>query len=160
MRASSILSLLLWSSAISTASAGLFKKKHRRQKAGTKYAQHDEVHVVVNKVGWVTLLLCFVPFFHSVTWRFAFAGHYEIIDGRVGKWQGIDQRGGKDSSTTSHYFLPWNILSWIDIDRKTFTMTQCLTNHSICFFSSCKILNTQHVHDRTHHMHKFKILIC
>ncbi|KAL7493347.1 hypothetical protein ACHAWT_003632 [Skeletonema menzelii] len=51
MRASSILSLLLWSSVISTASAGLFKKKHRRQKAGTKYAQHDEVHIVVNKVG-------------------------------------------------------------------------------------------------------------
>ena len=30
-----------------------FKKKHRRQKAGTRYEQHDPVHVVVNKVGWV-----------------------------------------------------------------------------------------------------------
>lgn len=28
-----------------------FKKKHRRQKAGTRYQQHDPVHVVVNKVG-------------------------------------------------------------------------------------------------------------
>ena len=28
-----------------------FKKKHRRQKAGTRYEQHDPVHVVVNKVG-------------------------------------------------------------------------------------------------------------
>jgi hypothetical protein len=30
-----------------------FKKKHRRQKAGTRYEQHDPVHIVVNKVGWV-----------------------------------------------------------------------------------------------------------
>lgn len=29
----------------------LGKKKHRRQKAGTRYGQHDPVHVVVNKVG-------------------------------------------------------------------------------------------------------------
>ena len=31
--------------------AGFFKKKHRRQKAGTHYNAHDAVHVVVNKVG-------------------------------------------------------------------------------------------------------------
>ena len=30
---------------------GFFKKKHRRQKAGTQYNDHDAVHVVVNKVG-------------------------------------------------------------------------------------------------------------
>jgi hypothetical protein len=32
-------------------SGAFFKKKHKRQKAGTKYNQHDAVHVVVNKVG-------------------------------------------------------------------------------------------------------------
>lgn len=54
MRATALLTLLLWSSELlgsSPVSAGIFKKKHRRQKAGTKYDQHGEVHVVVNKVG-------------------------------------------------------------------------------------------------------------
>ena len=33
------------------AEGAFFKKKHRRQKAGTKYNAHDAVHIVVNKVG-------------------------------------------------------------------------------------------------------------
>jgi hypothetical protein len=44
-----ILPLLLTLPAVTT--GAFFKKKHRRQKAGTKYGPHDAVHVVVNKVG-------------------------------------------------------------------------------------------------------------
>ena len=43
--------LLLLASATNVAEGGIFKKKHRRTKAGTKYSEHDAVHVVVNKVG-------------------------------------------------------------------------------------------------------------
>ena len=43
--------LLLLSTFPTAIDAGFFKKKHRRQKAGTKYNDHDPVHVVVNKVG-------------------------------------------------------------------------------------------------------------
>ena len=45
--------LLLLSTTTVIVEGGFFKKKHRRQKAGTKYQDHDAVHVVVNKVGWV-----------------------------------------------------------------------------------------------------------
>lgn len=44
-------SLLLLTASSPLAEGGFFKKKHRRQKAGTKYNDHDAVHVVVNKVG-------------------------------------------------------------------------------------------------------------
>jgi hypothetical protein len=48
----SLLNALLLISALPTAiEGGFFKKKHRRQKAGTRYEDHDAVHVVVNKVG-------------------------------------------------------------------------------------------------------------
>ena len=43
--------LLLLTSATNVAEGGFFKKKHRRTKAGTKYREHDAVHIVVNKVG-------------------------------------------------------------------------------------------------------------
>mmetsp|Transcript_25691 Transcript_25691/g.55277 ORF Transcript_25691/g.55277 Transcript_25691/m.55277 type:complete len:149 (-) Transcript_25691:1342-1788(-) len=43
--------LLLLASLPTAIEGGFFKKKHRRQKAGTKYNDHDAVHVVVNKVG-------------------------------------------------------------------------------------------------------------
>lgn len=43
--------LLLIASLPNAIEGGFFKKKHRRQKAGTRYKDHDPVHVVVNKVG-------------------------------------------------------------------------------------------------------------
>ena len=43
--------LLVLSTLPSIIEGGFFKKKHRRQKAGTRYKDHDAVHVVVNKVG-------------------------------------------------------------------------------------------------------------
>jgi hypothetical protein len=47
-----LLNALLLITALPTAiEGGFFKKKHRRQKAGTRYEDHDAVHVVVNKVG-------------------------------------------------------------------------------------------------------------
>ena len=45
--------LLLLSTTTVIVEGGFFKKKHRRQKAGTKYQDHDAVHVLVNKVGSV-----------------------------------------------------------------------------------------------------------
>ena len=45
--------LLLLASLPQAIEGGFFKKKHRRQKSGTRYKDHDAVHVVVNKVGWV-----------------------------------------------------------------------------------------------------------
>jgi len=47
----STLLLLSGSNHLASVEGGFFKKKHRRQKAGTKYNDHDAVHVVVNKVG-------------------------------------------------------------------------------------------------------------
>jgi hypothetical protein len=53
----SLLLLLVLACTLPTSiEGGLFKKKHRRQKAGTQYKDHDAVHVVVNKVGCVTLM--------------------------------------------------------------------------------------------------------
>jgi hypothetical protein len=43
--------LLLFSTLPAVIEGGFFKKKHRRQKAGSRYQEHDAVHVVVNKVG-------------------------------------------------------------------------------------------------------------
>jgi hypothetical protein len=43
--------LLLLSSLPPAIEGGIFKKKHRRVKAGTKHNEHDPIHVVVNKVG-------------------------------------------------------------------------------------------------------------
>ena len=43
--------LLLLSSLSPVVEGGIFKKKHRRVKAGTKHADHDPIHIVVNKVG-------------------------------------------------------------------------------------------------------------
>lgn len=46
-----LLPLLLLTALPAATSGAFFKKKHRRQKAGTKHEDHDAVHVVVNKVG-------------------------------------------------------------------------------------------------------------
>ena len=43
--------LILFSALPAVIEGGFFKKKHRRQKAGSRYQEHDAVHVVVNKVG-------------------------------------------------------------------------------------------------------------
>jgi hypothetical protein len=43
--------LLLFYTASIVEAVPFFKRKHKRQKAGTKYGEHDAVHVVVNKVG-------------------------------------------------------------------------------------------------------------
>ena len=119
MRATSILSILLWSSAISTSSAGLFKKKHRRQKAGTKYEQHGEVHVVVNKVGWVDYLSVYYFVVFVVL-----SSCDDLKNGDAGNcgidWLSFDDVHGKDigqkrrRSMKSHYF--WFKVSAVDID--------------------------------------------
>ena len=46
-----LLPLIVLTALPAVSTGAFFKKKHRRQKAGTRHEDHDAVHVVVNKVG-------------------------------------------------------------------------------------------------------------
>ena len=67
--------LFLLSSNTSLCAGTRFNKKSRRVKEGTFYEKHDDVHIVVNKVGYVSIVntrfsnYCFFPgiFKYAVT---------------------------------------------------------------------------------------------